>query len=112
MTVTDTYIKPAITLMELYYFDLGLTVEELARRLHISKAHFGRVFKSETGISPKKYLNGIRMKKAEGFLTQKKESVSRTAKAVGFPDVFAFSRAFKRHFGCSPTEYISNAKAE
>ena len=106
ITVTDNYIKPAITLMELSYLDPYLNVEELATRLHISKDHFGRIFKSEIGVSPKKYLNDIRMKKAVEFLVKKDNSVTQTAKSVGFPDVFAFSRAFKHYYGCSPSEYV------
>ena len=68
ITATDSYVKPAITLMELYYYDIGLTVDELAARLHVSREHFSRIFKAETGISPKHYLNGIRMKKAKMIL--------------------------------------------
>ena len=59
MTAEDNYIKPAITLMELYYYDINLTVEELAERLHITREHFSRIFKNETGVSPKQYLNEI-----------------------------------------------------
>lgn len=111
-TVSDNYIKPAITIMTLYYFDVKLTVAEIASRLHISKEHFGRIFKSETGSSPKKYLNDIRMQKAVEFLKHKSDTVTQISKKVGFPDVFAFSRAFSRHFGCSPSEYAKKHRQE
>lgn len=112
MTPMDNYVKPALTLMELYYYDVKLTVAELAERLHVSKEHFGRVFKSETGFSPKKYLNDIRMQKAAEFLTQKNDSISKISKSVGFTDVFAFSRAFSRYYGYSPSEYAKKFKQE
>ena len=105
MTVTDNYIKPALTLMELYYYDIGLTVSELAARLHITREHFSRIFKAETGISPKQYLNEIRMKKAQMLLTQKSDNITWVAQSVGFSDLFSFSRAFSRYYGCSPMEY-------
>ena len=104
MTLTDSYIKPAITIMTMYYA-YDITVSEIAKRLHITTEHFSRVFKSEMGISPKKYLNDLRMKKAAERLKQKKFSITETARLVGFPDVFAFSRAFRRHYGCSPSEF-------
>ena len=105
MTVIDNYIKPALTLMELYYYDIGLTVSELAARLHITREHFSRIFKAETGISPKQYLNEIRMKKAQMLLTQKSDNITWVAQSVGFSDLFSFSRAFSRYYGCSPMEY-------
>ena len=106
-TTANNYIKPAMTIMELYYFDTKLTVTEIASRLRISQEHFSRIFKEETGISPKKYLNDIRMKKAVEFLTQSDDTVTCIAAKVGFSDVFAFSRAFSRYYGRSPTEYAS-----
>ena len=78
---------------------------EIAKKLHISHEHFSRIFKHETGSSPKRYLNDIRMKKAAEYLTKEDSSVTRTAKNVGFPDVLSFSRAFKAYYGCTPTEY-------
>ena len=109
-SAANNYIKPAMTIMELYYFDTKLTVTEIASRLRISQEHFSRIFKEETGSSPKKYLNGIRMQKAVEFLTQSDDTVTQIAKKVGFPDTFAFSRAFRNYYGCSPTEYAKNYK--
>ena len=108
MTITDSYIKPAITIMTMYYA-YDITVAEIAKRLHISTEHFSRIFKSEMGISPKKYLNDLRMKKAAKRLMQKEFNVSDTARLVGYPDVFAFSRAFKAYYGFSPSELIKRS---
>ena len=107
LTVTDSYIKPAITIMTMYYA-YDITVAEIAKRLHISTEHFSRIFKNEMGISPKKYLDDLRMKKAAERLKQREFNISDTARLVGFPDVFAFSRAFRRYYGCSPSEFIKN----
>ena len=104
-TVTEIYIKPAITRMTISFSNTALNVSMIANELHISAEHFSRIFKSETGISPKKYLTDIRMKKAAEYLAKESSSVTETADAVGFPDVLAFSRAFKRYYGCAPTEY-------
>ena len=106
VNTANNYIKPALTIMELYYSDVKLTVAEIASRLRISQEHFSRIFKTETGISPKKYLNNIRMQKAVEFLTQSNDTVTRISKKVGYPDLFAFSRAFSRYYGCSPSEYV------
>ena len=104
------YIKPAQTIMELYFSDPKLTVAEIASRLRISKEHFSRIFKSKVGISPKKYLNDIRMKKSVEFLTQSKDTITQIAQKIGFADVFAFSRAFSHYYGCPPSEYVTRHK--
>lgn len=107
MNTANNYIKPALTIMELYYSDCKLTVTEIANRLRISQEHFSRIFKAEMGVSPKKYLSDIRMKRAVEFLTQSSESITQMAPKIGFPDVFAFSRAFTRYYGFPPSEYIN-----
>ena len=105
VSVVDDYVRPAISMM-FNGFPHAITVSDIANRLHISKGYFSEIFKEATGVSPKKYLNDIRMEKAIGYLTKNGLSITETAISVGFPDVFAFSRAFKRHFNCSPSEYL------
>lgn len=105
LTPMDSYVKPAITIMTLSFRDPHLNVATIARRLHVSAEHFSRIFKSETGESPKKYLTDVRMKKAVEYLMKENATMTRVSEAVGFPDVLAFSRAFKRYYGCAPSEY-------
>ena len=92
--------------MKTVYYHPGVTIDEIARNLHVNKSHFSEIFKAEMGIPPKQYLNGIRMQKAAERLTKDNFTVSAVATSVGFPDAFSFSRAFKKYYGCSPTEYI------
>jgi len=106
--ITDAYIRPAISMMNDYY-SYRITVSDIAAQLHISKGYFSEIFKRETGISPKKYLNDIRMKHAAERL-KRGETVTDVAMLMGYPDVFAFSRAFKQHYQCSPTEYIKKRR--
>lgn len=106
-SVYEMYIMPAISIMKSDYPN-PITVSDIAERLHISRGYFSRVFMEETGVSPKKYLNGIRMKKAAELITDSGLSLTVAASSVGYPDVFTLSRAFKMHYGCSPTEYIKS----
>ena len=112
LNTTVDYVKPALTIMELYYSDTKLTVAEIADRLRISKEHFSRFFKAKTGISPKKYLSDIRMKKAVELLTQSTDTVTQIALKIGFSDVFAFSRAFTNYYGCPPSQYVIKFKQQ
>ena len=107
--IYERYVLPAISIMESEY-QSQITVPDIAARLHISRGYFFDIFKKETGVSPKKYLNDLRMKKATELMIEFGFNATMTASSIGYPDVFAFSRAFKTHFGCSPTEYLSKNK--
>lgn len=110
-TPYETYVRPAISIM-LSEYQKGITVGQIAERLHISYGYFCDIFRAETGRTPKKYLNMLRLDKAALMLTIRNFSITLAATSVGYPDVFAFSRAFKRHYGCSPTEYVKAHSGE
>ena len=101
---TERYIRPALSMIE-NEFSNGITVEELAARLHLNRSYFSTLFRRTVGKSPSKYLTDLRMERAAMLLTRYGYSVSVAATSVGYPDVFSFSRAFKRHFGLSPLHY-------
>jgi AraC-like DNA-binding protein len=102
--LADEYVRTAVNMME-NEFHSGISVEAIADRLHLNRSHFSVTFKRVTGRSPREYLISLRMKKAAEWLCEEGLSVSVTAASVGYPDVFAFSRAFKNYYGVSPTEY-------
>lgn len=102
--VMDAYVRPAISMMSINY-SYRITVADIAAQLHISKGYFSEIFKKETGVSPKKYLNDIRMKRAAEHLLQGEHNVTTVAASVGYSDVFVFSRAFKQRYECAPSEY-------
>ena len=105
------YVEPAISMIRSEY-QTALTVSDIASRLHINRSYFFEIFKAATGMSPKKYLENVRMQRAAELLTKRAMTVTVTASSVGYPDVFAFSRAFKRYYSCSPTEYVEKFQAK
>lgn len=102
-TNAEGYVKVAVSVIESEYAS-GITVSELARRLHLNRSYFSVIFRQITGKTPGKYLTDYRMIRAKEFLTLREYTVGVTATSVGYPDVFTFSRAFKHHYGYSPTE--------
>ncbi|MBP2473485.1 AraC-like DNA-binding protein [Crossiella equi] len=81
------------------------TVAALAEESGVSRAALARRFSSEVGVPPLAYLTEWRMALAADLLHNPDETIGRVAKRVGYSDGFAFSSAFKRVRGVSPSEH-------
>ena len=81
------------------------TVAALAARAGLSRAAFAARFARLVGEPPLTYLTGWRMTLAADLLRATEDTVAAVAKAVGYEDPFAFSVAFKRHRGASPSDW-------
>ena len=82
------------------------SMDMIASKLSLSRQTLFRKLKAE-GVTFEKILDELRHKLALHYLSEKKTSVHETAYLVGFSDSGAFSRAFKRWTGMSPTAYIT-----
>lgn len=82
----------------------GITIEDCAKSLNISRAYLRNLFFRETGVSPQKYLMDLKMERAE-FLLKTDYPITEIAHAVGYTDVLQFSRIFSKHHGMSPKTY-------
>ena len=86
------------------YADPSLSVEALAGRAHMSDAYFRRLFKRETGVTPKRYLIDLRLEHAQSLLNAGYDTVAAVAEKVGFGDAKNFATAFKKRFGYPPSK--------
>jgi AraC-like DNA-binding protein len=85
--------------------DEALDIETLARLAAMSKFHFLRVFRRVTGITPYKYLLGVRMRRAAVRLATTREAVAAIAFEAGFGDLSTFNNRFRSAFGRTPTQF-------
>lgn len=85
---------------------LELQLDEASRLVGRSASTVSRVFKKVTGLSFKQYQVNYRLERAAAQLKHKPNApVAEIALAVGYDDALYFSRVFRKHFGCSPSEY-------
>ena len=85
-----------------------VNVDELASALAMSTSQFRRRLTAITGETPQNYITNIRMQKARYLLdTQSELSVFEVALRCGYDDQSSFTRAFKRFFGITPTDYLA-----
>lgn len=81
-----------------------IRLDDLAEDLNISKFHFLRLFRQQTGITPYQYVLSCRLNKAQKAL-ERADSVNDVVFDLGFSDVSHFNRRFKSVFGVTPNVY-------
>jgi transcriptional regulator GlxA family with amidase domain len=89
-----------------------LTVEQLANAAHLSPRQFSRAFRAETGQSPAKAVENLRVEAARLMMEQSRHPIDVIARQTGFADRDRMRRAFLRAFGQPPQAMRRNARVE
>ncbi|MCG6203495.1 GlxA family transcriptional regulator [Rhodopseudomonas sp. HC1] len=93
------------------HLDEHLTVERLADQAGMSARHFSRAFIAETGATPAKAVERLRLEAARTRVQTTGEAIERVAEATGFGDTERMRRAFLRAFGQPPQAVRRAARA-
>ncbi len=80
-------------------------MDGFARSLGISRSHFDRAFSHLVGKPPKQFLLNCKMIHARRLLESSSLRVGEIAEALGYRDIYFFSRQFKACCGLSPVNY-------
>lgn len=89
-----------------------LSVEDLAAAASLSPRQFSRVFRDETGQSPAKAVERLRLEAAKLMLEEGRHSLDEVARDTGFADRDRMRRAFLRFFGHPPQSLRRTLRAE
>ncbi len=87
------------------HYTEAITLDMLASMLDCSASHLSRQFKQRADCSPIEYMIRLRIDKARHLLLRTDESLQGIASAIGYSDVYYFSRIFKKHAGLSPLKF-------
>jgi transcriptional regulator GlxA family with amidase domain len=93
------------------HLDMPLTVEDLAEQAGMSSRHFARAFIAETGTTPSKAVERLRIEVARQRVQSGSEAIERVAQSTGFRDPERMRRAFIRAFGQPPQSLRRAARA-
>ena len=100
-------IDRLITQLHRHYMD-DWDIRAMADFCHLGVDHFSHRFKDTVGVSPVRFLTGLRVERAKELLLTESLSVSEVARLVGYQDPLYFSRVFKKFTGISPGMFHGN----
>lgn len=100
----DVMIKQAQSLIE-RTFTAPIRISELARTVGLTQRTFLRRFERATGHTPLAYVQHLRIQSAQRALENTPAAIDQIAYAVGYENVNAFRKLFKRFTGLSPSQY-------
>ena len=83
----------------------NFSIDAWSRDAGYSEKYLYRQFSRETGISPVKYFNHIRIERAKEFLKFSDMKVTGIARILGYGDLQYFVKYFKKNVGLSPSDY-------
>jgi AraC-like DNA-binding protein len=85
-------------------------MDEFAERLNLSYSAFRRLFKAETGYSPRQFVLEVQMRRAKELLASSEATISQIAQELGFESIYYFSRLFKKRHGSTPSAFRGSAR--
>lgn len=84
----------------------SFNVQEFCNALGLSRMQLHRKLKSLTGLSATEFIRSQRLKLAAEMLKKSDVNISQIGYTVGFNDHSYFTKCFKEHYGCSPSDYL------
>lgn len=103
-------ISKGVLYLENNYLD-DITSDTLSRMCNISPSWFRKLFYEYAGMSPVKYRNMLRVKKAAELLSGGEYNITEAASFVNCSDLPYFNRLFNQVFGVSPRAYVKDLRA-
>ncbi len=102
------FLTKTITIITEQIESSCVNVDDLASALAMSTSQFRRRLSVITGETPQSYITNIRMQKARQLLDSTPDmTILDVAKSCGYDDQSSFTRAFKRFFGVTPSDYLA-----
>ena len=88
-----------------------ISLADVAAHLDVDRSTVFRQFKVAFGLSPKQYLDRLRLDQARDLMTHTRDGVKEIAHKCGFPSTHSFRRSFRRTFSIAPTQWRDRGDA-
>ena len=110
ISVDQEFLEKIVKTIEMYFEDEQFSVEKLAEHVNMSLSQLNRKLKALIDQPPGHLIRSLRLQRAADLLEKNAGNVSEICFKVGFSDNAYFSRAFKKQFGFSPSDYHGQIK--
>lgn len=97
-------------IIKLNHANPNFNTKEIASTLYLSTRQMDRIFKTETGVTPRAYLIDVKLHHATTLLNEADYKIKDLCRLAGFYDEFQFMKLFKAKFGMTVKEYRKQAK--
>lgn len=104
LSTKNIHVNKAIEYIQMHYQDM-ITVNDIADHVSVNRSYLSTLFQQELHMSPQQFLLKFRMTKATEMLTQSKVAIKNIAYSCGYANQLAFSKAFRKITGMSPSDY-------
>ncbi len=101
----DSTIRDAVEMINRNWRSTQLSVEAVADSFGLDRTVFSKRFHAEVGVSPVKYIAGVRVQNALSQLKYTRENISSIARRCGWNDANYFARCIRKAVGCSPEDF-------
>lgn len=105
VSVDQEFLQKVLKTIEINFEDEQFGVEKLAEQVNMSVSQLSRKLNALVDQPPGQLIRSLRLQRAADLLKQNAGTVAEICYKVGFNDQAYFSRAFKKQFGSSPTDY-------
>lgn len=102
-------LYPALNFINSHFSEC-IDIKDLSSMCNLSRSRFDFLFTRIVGTAPGKYIQNLKLRKAQVLLATPDLAIYEVAKQSGFQDVFHFSRLFKSHTSMSPSMYRNRIK--
>jgi signal transduction histidine kinase/ligand-binding sensor domain-containing protein/DNA-binding response OmpR family regulator len=105
VSVDQEFLQKVLKTIEAHYEDEQFNVEKLASKMNMSVSQLNRKLNALVDQPPGQLIRSLRLQRAADLLKQSGATVAEICYKVGFNDQAYFSRAFKKQFNCSPSDF-------
>ncbi|HTG56239.1 MAG TPA: response regulator [Niabella sp.] len=108
----ESFLREVSQYIVLNIDNKNLGVDDLADHMNMSRPTFYRRMKSASKLSPKDFIDRIRVKKAAELIAENESKFFQIADKVGFNSQSVFGRNFQKHFQSSPKKFLDHLKSK
>ena len=106
-SMDEQLVQRLLAVFEDHMEEPDFSIEQLAQEIGMSRRHLNRKIQAMTNLSTSDFIRILRLQKAARLLKSASGTVSEIAFKVGFNNLSYFSKAFRRHFGKLPSDFMN-----